>query len=216
MLWPVTDGLRIQRIHQFTDPRSGYQLDWASWYRALNTRDQQQLPLRELNRARLYFDVRLVPVAAADLQPLARDLDKDDVKLGQSYLDQFKNTHFFSLVSGSWNPETYAPLRERESDRAEAAKEWYETVTKQPTQLGRRIARCLSALGLEAEYEQAIESPYARLRADVLVRRGVATPPNVIVEMKAFAPKNTMPSTIALSVLTTLKRHAQVAGFLQR
>ncbi|WP_207775362.1 hypothetical protein [Pusillimonas noertemannii] len=28
MLWPVSDGLRIQRIQQFTDTRQGYKLDW--------------------------------------------------------------------------------------------------------------------------------------------------------------------------------------------
>ena len=66
MLWPVTDGLRISRIQQFTDPRSGYKLNWDAWYRQLNIEDQSQLPLREFNRARLYFDVRLVPIAAAD------------------------------------------------------------------------------------------------------------------------------------------------------
>jgi adenylate kinase family enzyme len=32
MLWPVSDGLRISRVTQFTDARQGYKLDWNSWY----------------------------------------------------------------------------------------------------------------------------------------------------------------------------------------
>lgn len=81
MLWPVTDGLRITRIQQFTDPRQEYKLDWNSWFRQLNTEDQRQLPLREYNRTRLYFDFRLVPIAAADLHRLCRGLESDNVRL---------------------------------------------------------------------------------------------------------------------------------------
>jgi hypothetical protein len=216
MLWPVTDGLRISRIQQFTDPRAGYKLNWDAWYRQLNTEDQSQLPLREYNRARLYFDVRLVPIAAADLLPLCRDLEKAEVELGGSYLAQLKTTHLYSIISGNWSSETYGPLRERESKRAREAREWYANVTSRPTQLGRRIALCLKKLGLSASYEQPITSAHGKLRADILVDRSPVTPANVILEMKAFSPENTMPSTIAAQVQTTLKRHAQFAGFLQR
>lgn len=216
MLWPVSDGLRITRVQQFTDPRQGYKLDWNSWYRQLNSEDQAQLPLRALNRARLYFDVRLVPIAVADLHPLCKNLDVSDVRLGSSYLERFKNTHFYSIVAGKWNADSYAPLRERESKRAAEAREWYPCVTNQPTQLGRRIAKCLRDLGLSADHEQTIQSPHGRIRADILVDRSPITPPNVIVELKAFSAENTMPSTIAAAVLTTLRRHAQFAGFVSR
>ena len=216
MLWPVTDGLRITRIQQFTDPRQGYKLDWSAWYRQLNADDQASLPLREYNRARLYFDMRLVPVASADIHPLCRDLDDDTFVPGKSYLERFKNTHFFSIVSGKWVSETYAPLRERESKRAEEARNWYATVTQQPSALGKRLAKCLRELGLLAGHEQVIASPHGKVRADVLIDRSPTTPPNVIVELKAFSPENTMPSTIASSVLTTLRRHSQFAGFLPR
>lgn len=216
ILWPVTDGLRITIIRQFTDPRQGYKLDWSSWYRQLNPDDQAQLPLRESNRARLYFDVRLVPVAAADLHPLCRELENDDFTPGTSYLDRFKNTHFYSIISGTWNPTNYAPLRERDSQRATQAREWYQTVTTKPTFLGKRLAKVLRLLGLDAEYEVMISSPYNKVKADVLITKNSSTPPNIIVELKALSPENTMPSTIASSVQTTLKRHAQFAGFLQR
>lgn len=216
MLWPVTDGLRITRIQQFTDPRQGYKLDWNAWYRQLNADDQAQLPLREYNKARLYFDVRLVPIAAADIHPLCRDLLDNSFSPGASYLERFKNTHFFSVVSGNWTPESFAPLRERESRRAADARAWYQTVTTQPTALGKRLAKCLTLLGLSSDYEQTISSPHGKVRADVLIKRSAIAPPNIIVEIKAFSPENTMPSTIAGSVLTTLKRHSQFAGFLPR
>jgi hypothetical protein len=216
MLWPVTDGLRITRVQQFTDPRQGYKLDWNAWYRQINADDQQQLPVQEYNRARLYFDMRLVPIAAADLYPLCRDLEIEDPELSKSYLARLENTHFFSIVSGKWNPDSYAPLRERESQRATDARVWYSTVTNQPVLLARRIAKCLEKLGLVAGYEKPVESRYAKVRADVLVDRTPLSPPNVIVEMKAFSPENTMPSTICNAVATTLKRHAHFAGFLQR
>lgn len=69
---------------------------------------------------------------------------------------------------------------------------------------------------MTADYEQQISSKYSKVRADVLVNRSPVAPPNVIIELKAFSPENTMPSTICQSVATTLKRHAQFAGFLQR
>lgn len=215
MLWPVTDGLRITRIQQFTDPRQGYKLDWNAWYRQLNAEDQRQLPLRELNRARMYFDVRLVPIAGADLHLLCRELDNEDFDLAKSYLERFSKTHFFSIVTGAWNSDTYSPLRERESQRAEEARVWYETVTINPTGLGKRIAKCLRMLGVDAQHEQTIGSPHSRVRADVLITRAVA-PPNIIVELKAFSAENTMPSSICSAIQVTLRRHAQFAGFLPR
>lgn len=216
MLWPVTDGLRITRIQQFTDARQGYKLDWNAWFRQLNMDDQKLLPVKEYNRARLYFDVRLVPIAAADLHPLCKELDNDNFKLHTSYLERFRNTHFYSIVSGRWSPEQFSPLRERPSQRADEARTWYESVTTQPTKLGKRLSRCINELGLPAEYERTITSATSQLRTDVLVNRTPVSPPNVIVELKAFSPENTMPSSICDSVRATLRRHAQFAGFLGR
>lgn len=215
ILWPVTDGLRITRIQQFTDARQGYRLDWNAWYRQLNGDDQRQLPLKALNRARLYFDVRLVPIAAADLHLLCRELEKDEYDLQPSYLARLANTHFLSIINGTWNPDVYSPLRERESKRADEARKWYEGVTSNPVGLGRRLAKCLAALGVAAEYEATLVSPHAKVRADILVKR-TAAPDNVIVELKAYGAENTMPSTICSAVHTTLRRHAQFAGFLAR
>ncbi|MEO1912066.1 MAG: hypothetical protein ABGX10_16770 [Paracoccus sp. (in: a-proteobacteria)] len=216
MLWPVTDGLRIDRVRQFTDPRQGYKLDWASWYRQLNADDSKQLPLREFNRARLYFDIRLVPIAAADIKELCRNLDDPSEKLHQSYLDRFRSTHLFSIVSGNWTPNNYTPLRERDSNRAEGAKSWYESNTKNPTKIGARLAKIFNELGIDAEYEKDVKSNYGRLRADVLINRTPISPANVIIELKAYSARNTMPSTICSAVQTTLRRHAHFAGFLQR
>lgn len=216
MLWPVTDGTRIARVQQFTDARQGYKLDWNAWYRQLNEDDKRQLPLRELNRARLYFDLRLVPIAAADLHPLCKDLDEENFVMHKSYLDRFEKTHLFSIVSGTWDPTSYVPLRERESERAEAARVWYESVTTKPTAIGKRIAQALNELGLPADPEQTISSAHGKVRADVLAIRSAAPPPNAIIEMKVFSPSNTMPSSICEQVRITLRRHAQFAGFLAR
>ncbi|WP_439948217.1 hypothetical protein [Streptomyces sp. BBFR109] len=216
MLWPVTDGLRITRVAGFTNARDGYKLDWNAFYRELNEDDRQTLPLSELNRARLYFDVRLVPIAAADLHPLCRDLEKLDFEPSRSYLERFEKSHFASIVGENWDPSVYSPLRERESERATKAREWYEKVTTKPTQLGARIALCLRALGYDAKSEQEVKTPSSRVRADVLVSRPESQQDSVIVELKAFSTENTRPSSIKDAIRVTLKRHAQLAGFLGR
>jgi hypothetical protein len=217
MLWPVTDGLRITRVAGFTNARDGYKLDWNAFYRELNEEDRQTLPLSELNRARLYFDVRLVPIAAADLHKLCRNLEDPEFVPSQSYLDRFQKSHFFSIVNENWDPSVYSPLRERESARADQARAWYDGgATEHPTQLGRRIAKCLSMLGAAAEHERAIKSPYATVRADIAVDRLGSQQETCIVELKAFNTEGTRPSSIKDAIRTTLKRHAQFAGFLAR
>lgn len=216
MLWPVTDGLRIQRIQAFTHPRDGYQLDWSAFYRDLNAEDRKGLPLSAFNRARLYFDVRLVPIAAADLMPLCRRLDEVDPVIGPSYFRRLELSHFYTLLRSAWSPDAYAPLRERESERATQAREWYANATAHPVELGRRIAYCLRALGVDAEHEVNVQSETATVRADIMVQRPEVQQSKVIVELKAFSPDNTMPSSIRDAIRTTLRRHAQFAGFLGR
>lgn len=215
MLWPVTDGLRISRIQQFTDPRQGYKLDWNAWYRQLNAEDQRQLPLREYNRTRLYFDFRLIPIAAADLHPLCRDLDQKDVRLYTSYLERFSNTHLLSILKGTWNPDTYSPMRERESQRAKKARDWYESITSYAPALGRRLALILRELGIEAQHEAYVHSEHRKVRTDVLAKREIS-PAGACIELKAFSAENTMPSTICAQVHTTLRKYAQFVGFVGR
>lgn len=217
ILWPVTDGLRITRVAGFTNARDGYKLDWNAFYRELNEDDRRTLPLSELNRARLYFDVRLVPIAAADLHKLCRNLGDPDHRPGPSYLSRLKNSHFFSIVSEAWNPATYSPLRERESTRADEARAWYDGgATDHPTQLCRRIATSLTMLGVEAEHERSIKSPFSTVRADIAVDRPDSQQTTCIVELKAFNTEGTRPSSIKDAIRTTLKRHATFAGFLQK
>lgn len=216
LVWPVADSARSQRIAQFTKARSGYQLNWDSWYSELNEDDRRTLPLGELNRARLYFDVRLVPIRAADLHALCADLDDEDKKLGKASLDRLSKTHFFHVVSGSWSDYSFAPMRERESERAEKARAWYEGITNQPTKIGRRLARILRELGLDAEYEQEIKTKYSSVRADILAKAKSSGELNKIIELKVFSSENTMPSSIKDQIKITLRRHAQLAGFLQR
>ena len=216
LMWPVADGLRNQRVMQFAKSREGYRLNWDSFYNELNQEDKLQLPLRELNRARLYFDMRIIPVRAADLHRLCLKLDDDNFKLGKTYLGRFKKTHFYHVVSGNWEGYDYNPVRERESKRSEEAKDWYSTVTTSPTQLGKRLSLILKETGLNSTYEETLTSPYGRVRADVFVQTEDGHKNKIIIELKAFSSGNTMPSTIKEQIKITLKRHAQFAGFLSR
>lgn len=216
LLWPVADSTRSQRVAQFTRARSGYRLNWDAWYHELNDEDKRTLPLQALNRTRLYFDMRVVPVRAADLHKLCLDLDDDRRDLASANLDRFRKTHFFHIISGNWESYDFAPMRERESKRADEAKIWYESITNKPTLLGKRIAKILNALGLNANYEVTLKSDYSSVRADVFVE--VSEPENKkrIIELKVFASESTMPSSIKEQIKVTLRRHAQFAGFLQK
>jgi hypothetical protein len=216
MLWPVTDGIRIQRIQSFSHPRDGYKLNWGAFWRELNPEDRAQLPLEQFNRARLYFDVRLIPIAAADLAPIGKDLSIAEPTIGQSYYERPRQTHFFSVLTDKWDPAGYAPMREVKSKRADEGRAWYSQVTTNPTGIGRRIAFVLRQLGLDARHEVDIKSANATVRADILVKRPGHVQPEVIIELKAYSPENTMPSSIRDQIKVTLRRHAVFAGFLQR
>ncbi|MFT9497635.1 hypothetical protein [Anaerosolibacter sp.] len=216
IMWPVADSLRNQRVLQFSKPREGYKLNWDAWFNELNEEDRQQLPLRELNRARLYFDLRIIPVRTADLHRLCLNLEEDTVALAKTYLGRFQRTHFFHVVSDSWNTYEYNPVRERESNRSEEARKWYSTVSDKPTQLGRRLARIFQQCGFSATHEETITSKHSSVRADVFVKRPNSQKNKIIIELKAFSSENTMPSTIKDAIKVTLRRHAQFAGFIQR
>jgi len=83
MVWPVT-GTRIDRVLSFTNPREGYKLDWGAFYKGHDHDAHVSLPFHAFNRARLYFDVRLVPIAVADLHPLCQNLDDGAAALAPS------------------------------------------------------------------------------------------------------------------------------------
>jgi hypothetical protein len=214
MLWPVTDSTRIARIQQFTDARQGYKLNWSAFFQSLAIEDQRSHELRELNRARLYFDLRLVPIAAADLQGICRRDDGDEIP--KAALGRFSKTHFYSLIKRKWDPDSYAPLRERESQRADDARAWYGRATGDPTRIGKSIAKALTELGVRAFHERKVKTPHGSVRADVLAERDGGPRSEVIIELKAFAPENTRPSSISDAVKSTLRKHAILLGFLKR
>lgn len=216
MLWPVTDGARINLIHQFTEPKQGYKVNFDAWYRSLNHQDQKTLPFHAFNRARLYFDLRLIPIAAADLQPICKDIDQDDFVIYNSYKDRIKSTHLFAIVSGDWDSKNYAPLRERKSSRADAARIWYPSVTNSPSRIGRRLAQCFTEMGIPSQHEKSIQTRHSTVISDVLCEAPFDGERKTILELKAYAPENTMPSTIANQIRVTLRRHAQLAGFLEK
>lgn len=221
MLWPVA-GSRIDRVAGFTNVLEGYKLDWSTWYRSFGEADRSALPFSAYNRARLYFDMRLVPIAVADLHRLCLNLDDDDAILPKSNLTRLSQSHFFSVVDGMFDFTQVSRMRARDSKRARDAADWYGTVTDQPTALGKRIARCLNELGLSAKHEVTISAGSATCRADILVRRrpelvkATGAAPNVLVELKAYSTANTMPAAIRDAVRGTLRKYAQFASFLDR
>ena len=114
LVWPVVDGTGIERVSGFTNPSLGYKLNWSAWYNRLTEEDRKQLPLNEYNRARLYFDLRLVPVPAADLRAVCLKLEDDAYTPAGSYLAQLKRTHFFAVVSGAEDERSIGTLSGRE------------------------------------------------------------------------------------------------------
>lgn len=216
LFWPVADSVRNQRVLQFSRPRDGYKLDWEAFYRELSSDERKQIPLDVYNRARLYFDMRIIPVRVADLHKLCMNLDNDPITLAKTYLDRFSKTHFFHIVNEQWGSYNYNPVRERESDRGSEAATWYATVTSQPTLLGKRLAKILTTLGLNATYEHEIKTEFSTVRADVFVEKNTASKKRYILELKVYSSANTMPSTIKEQIKVTLKRHALLAGFMKK
>lgn len=216
LMWPVADSVRNQRVLQFSKPREGYKLNWEAWYRELNEEDRAQLPLREFNKTRLYFDVRVIPVKVADLHKICLNLNDDNFRLPVSPLNRFKVTHFYLVISDNWNTYNYNPVRDRESQRSIEAGEWYRDVPENSVALGRRISKVFQACGLVSSYEQEIKSEYGSVRADVFVKKEGVQKNKLIIEMKVFSSENTKPSSIKDAIKVTLRRHAQLAGFIQR
>lgn len=217
LIWPVCDGLRNQRVMQFSKPKDGYKLNWDSWYTELNEDERQGLPLQAFNRTRLYFDFRIIPIRVADLHRLCLNLNDDNVTFGQTYLSRFKSTHFFHIISDNWENYSYNPARERASQRADEASLWYEGTTSTPTLLSKRISKILIECGLNnSSYEKDIKTEYSKVRADIYVETASANKPKKIIELKAYSSENTMPSTIKEQIRVTLRRHAQLAGFLEK
>ncbi|KFF58217.1 hypothetical protein JF66_20210, partial [Cryobacterium sp. MLB-32] len=172
MLWPVADALRITRVTGFTNSRDGYKLDWNAFYRELPAEDRQNVAtMSAYNRARLYFDVRLVPISAADLHQVSKALGNSEATIAKSYLGQFATTHLYGVVAETWDPSKFSPLRERDSKRSSEARVWYDSVTSQSVALGERIARVFSLLGFESKHEGQLRSPHRNVRADIVVNR---------------------------------------------
>lgn len=216
LFWPVSDSVRNQRVMQFSRPKDGYKLDWNSFYRELSDDDKKLLPLQAYNRTRLYFDLRIIPFRVADMHRLFLDLGNDDLKLGNTYLTRFQNTHFYHLLNDNWENYNYNPVRERESKRAEDAADWYKTVTNQPTKVGKRLSKILNELGFNSFYEKELKSNYSTVKADVFVKKNTTNKNKIIIELKVYAAENTMPSTIKEQIKVTLRRHALYAGFLSK
>jgi len=160
--------------------------------------------------------MRIIPFRAADLHRLCLDLDNENITLGKTYLERFKNTHFFHIISDNWGTYSYNPVRERESTRSQEAAEWYKTITTSPTKIGKRLAKIITELGFSAVYEKDITSEFSTVRADVYLGKSAKLKRKLIIELKVFAAENTMPSTIKEQIKITLRRHSLFAGFMNK
>jgi len=209
MLWPVTNNHRTALVSAFSDTRNGYKLDWNAWFKSLNNDDKSRFPLHQLNRTRLYFDVRLIPIPAASIFNLCKMLETDQTEFKRTHLVTFMQTHFYSVVSGAWRPERYTPIQIGDSRRAIEATTWYETVTTSPTQMGKRLSRVLQSCGQDARYEYDLDSPHRSIRPDIYIE----APRKLLIELKVYSPYNTTNSRINGAIGTTLKKYAQFAGF---
>lgn len=216
MVWPVVDGTGIERVSNFANPSLGYTLNWNSWYNRFNAEDRKQLPLDAYNRARLYFDFRLVPLPVADLHCVCARLEDDDFIPGESYLELLKKTHLHTLIAGMSDDRVFGTLRERDSKRAQDARNWYGTATNKPTIIGRRLAKCLTKIGFPSQYEYELKSTHSRVVADVKAERSFGHQNKVLIELKLFSPSQTTPAYIRDEIRKTLRKYAQFAGYLQR
>lgn len=182
----------------------------------MNANDKAQLPLQGLNKARLYFDVRLVPVSAADLQGICTELAEVSKPVIQSSITRFGQTHLVSLIQSTGGEVAFSPLRERPgSERGKAATQWYKSITRNPVGIGKSMADALQKLGIRAKHEVSEVSPFSSLRADVLVNRDTK-PSKIVIELKAYSPENTRPSDVSSQLRITLTKLARFAGFIQR
>ncbi len=209
MLWPVTNNHRTALVSAFSDTRNGYKLDWNAWFKSLNGDDKSRFPLHQLNRTRLYFDFRLIPIPAASIFNLCKMLETDQTEFKRTHWLTFTQTHLYSIVNGTWNPERYTPIQIGNSLRAIEAATWYETITTSPTQLGKRLSRVLQSRGKDARHEYNLESQHRSIRPDIYIE---ATK-KLLIELKVYSPYNTTNSRISSAISTTLKKYAQFAGF---
>jgi len=209
ILWPVTNSHRCALVNHFSDNRNGYLLDWNAWFNSLNKDDRARYDVHQLNRTRLYFNFRLIPIPAASIQHLCNSLEEDQTVFSKSHLVTFRQSHFYSIVDNSWKPERYVPIQIGDSKRAHEAATWYSGITTKPTQLGNRLAQVLKSCGKDAQHEFTLRARHSTIRTDI----HVGGHPKFLIELKVFSQYNTTSSRIANAVGTTLRKYAQFAGF---
>src|SRR5690606_36433016 len=93
---------------------------------------------------------------------------------------------------------------------------WYTTVTSQPTLRGKRLAKILTTLELDANHEHEIKTEFSTVRSDVFIDIKDDSEKKYILELKVYSSANTMPSTIKEQIKVTLRRHALLAGFMKK
>ncbi|MEM6506548.1 MAG: ATP-binding protein [Planctomycetota bacterium] len=211
MLWPVVDGTGINRVASFTKSNSGYSLNWTSFWDQLTDRDKNDRDLDGMNRARIYFDFRLIPIPAADFRDIVRKFDIS-VDITKEAIESLQRTHYYKVISRD-QTENLRVMFERESQRSADAKTWYESITAdQQANAAKMLAKTISQAGYESEPQYEMKSDFGRVVADLSTRQNGS---KALTELKLFSPRNTTPSAIRDQIKSTLRKYAKFSGFLQ-
>jgi hypothetical protein len=131
-------------------------------------------------------------------------------------LAQLQKTHFYTVVAGASQDRAFGTLRERDSKRARDARTWYQHITDKPVAIGKRLAKCLTKLGFPSRHEAEIPSAHAKVSADVLTERASGHQRKAAIELKLLSAPQTTPAGIRDQIRSTLRKYAQLAGYIPR
>ena len=153
----------------------------------------------------------------ADLHGICLQLHDPTYVPTRSKLRQLQNTHFYRVLAGASETTVFGTLREwQKSQRLDNAKAWYETVTGKPVAVGERLARCLSQISFPSQHEYDVQTRHATVRTDVMAKRPSGNQDKVLIELKLFSSGQTTPANIRDEIRRTLRKYAQLAGYLPR
>ncbi len=214
-VWPVADGQSIERVQHFANPVPGYTLNWSAFEQRLVEEDRNSDTLAGLNKARLYFDMRVVPLPISYLQPICRSLDDPAYVVPKTSTDRWQTVHLHRLVAGTWADTAFGPLKERDAEKT-AVNRWYADIPAQQALVCQRLAALYSQLGFTADAQREIKTASSRVLADVGVDRPTSAERTSLLELKVFAANRITPATVRDQIKSTLRKYAVLAGFIPR
>lgn len=214
-VWPVADGQSIERVQHFASPVQGYTLNWSAFEQRLVEADRSSDTLAGLNKARLYFDMRVVPLPISYLMQICTSLADSEYVLPKTSLDLWERMHLHRLVAETWTDTGFGPLKEREAEKTKVNK-WYENIPNQQAAVCRRLAALYRQLDRTAVAPREIITDSSKVQADVGVERSEGVERTSLLELKVFAADRITPATVRDQIKSTLRKYAALAGFVAR